>query len=372
MWHPSNSTLSTLGAGVHILSNMDGARVELTVAFLQSCDPDRICHFIFGGVEPDAAEWLVARIPEDIHLWVTHLSPESAGILARHRQALHFRRLTHIDAGVAEVLSAHESGLCFWDLQELSLSCAEFLGRTKACLIFGGITELAPEVAACFVTHGRGLNFFSLRTLEPEAASWLAKRTVRMHLTVEELPVASAEAIARFQGRMLSFTFGRLAPAAAERLAAYPGALTLYLSSLKSISHKTAAALVSHTGPLYFGSSAWGEKVCTELARHQGLVGAKHPPRFTKAGALALARTSQTLRFYQIKSMPDWLCEAFSTHTGTLEIPRVTRMSKKGARALLKHPGPLMVTCEKLPKAVGLILSQRPILADPLAKPPPS
>jgi hypothetical protein len=339
---------------------MHSPHIDLTVAFLSRCDLNQMSQYDYRGIEPDAAAFLVARIPGSIHLNTTRLSAESARILATHPHSLHFKKLTQIDTGVAEALSAHEAGLCFWNLQELPLSCAEFLGRTKASLLFDQIREFPPEVAACFATHGRGLTLRRLRTLEPEAARWLAKRTGRLYFEVEDLPVASAEAVASYEGQMLSLAFGRLTPAAAERLAAYRGALSLYQIALKSISHKIAAALVSHTGALYFGSSCWGERVCSELARHPGLVGARHPPRFTEAGALALAKTSQTLRFYQITSMPVWLCEALSSHTGRLEVPRVTRMSEKGARALLKHAGPLMVACEKLPKAAGRILSTHP------------
>jgi hypothetical protein len=163
----------------------------------------------------------LARQWGELRLEITHLSPEIAAELAKHRGfeekyirlnyhgradgAISILRLDNIKSlpvETAEALSAHEGVLVLNGLESLdpavAAALAKRVGNSKTnrpgTLVLNGLPAISTEAAAALAAFTGEIALKAVKEISPETAAALAKHKGRLHLTglVTISPEASA------------------------------------------------------------------------------------------------------------------------------------------------------------------------------------
>jgi tetratricopeptide (TPR) repeat protein len=115
---------------------------------------------------------------------VRQLSEAASRELARQTGRLELNGLVNLPSKLARPLRKHIGQLFLNGVQELSLPAAAHIARHAGDLHLDGLLELPPEAAEHFAHHRDGLlSLKGLRTISPEASSWLIKHRHFVYLT---------------------------------------------------------------------------------------------------------------------------------------------------------------------------------------------
>jgi hypothetical protein len=320
----------------------------------------------FSGIEPDAAAYIVDNATSAIFLSIRQLCSESAAILSTHSMTLHFETLSELTDGAAAALAKHQARLVLAGVQRLSPAAASALEKTSAHLVFPNLKRLDFEVTAALeYCKAKSLEFHGLQYLAPESAAHLASTGGRLTVFTHYLPLAAAEVLSGSRSSCLTVKAEDFHGTTAEALSSFASTLVLYCPDGVPFEADVAHALKNHRGTLFFNSPIWDRKVCKGLSEHSGggvvaeveigLFGGFDPFRLTLGGARELSKSNCDLSLRDPRTLPEKICEALSRHRGTLQLPRLKRLSAAGAQWLRRHPGPLRFTKELESASLALL-----------------
>lgn len=306
-----------------------------------------------GGLTPSQAQRIVMTKKGPLDLkGIDRLTPEVAGILARHDDDLLLPSLAEISAETAQCLAQHRHGLYLEGCRSVSPAAAEALAVHGQDTLRNSWEESFAEWASwgedpdshVLSDPDDDLDLFTEALRE---AIFLKVQTLSL-AGLRKLPRPVATALGQHKGTLILDGVRELDGAAAEGLKHHFGSLDL--NGLRSLSQRAARALAYGGGrwPSWLmleislglnGLQSIPAEVTGELAVYQGTLRLNGLSSLSVEAARNLARFEGTLCLCGLQTISVELAEALAEIQGRLRLPCLRSLSPGAAEILLSRPG---------------------------------
>jgi hypothetical protein len=256
---------------------------------------------------------------------LTEISPEAARNLCRSSRGELNLGVTSLTPEAARGLANHEGALLLPSLRELDKETASELARGRCSLFLGGDGELTltPETAAALSESEGVLGLPNLPALTPETAKSLASgKCWDLTIGVPKLTEPVAAEIALFKGVVLTLrSRTKLLPSVAKILQSVP-----------------CEQLCLETGLKLSVESA------RELARFKGILNLLNVTELPFPVASALVDRVGDLWLVNLRHASDAVLRKLAKHEGDLWLHNLEYISPGAAKAMTDHRGTVVLT----------------------------
>jgi hypothetical protein len=247
------------------------------------------------------------------------LTPEVAGILAKHHGQLIFPGHDAFSAEAAAKLAVHEHGIILPHVASVPTEVLDALAPHDGPLGVGSVSALTPEEAVAIARHAGPVALPALERLTPEIAAILAPRIGHIALpAIKSLDERTAAALAAHAGDAID------------------------LEGLTELTPEVAAALATSSETLAFRAlTSLPVEAARALAPHQGLLVLHVHEDVGPDSLAALAAHAGDLCLLDLTSLSAELGTLLASAPSGLSLPSVHAIDPEAARAMLDRRKPV-------------------------------